>query len=93
MAVSENACHFWKWLEDIGFPGSSLVKNLPANEGDARDTGSIPALGRSPGEGNGNPLQYSCMGNPMDGVPGGLQSLGSQRVAHDRVTKLMHTHT
>ena len=41
-----------------GFPGGS-VKNLPANAG---DTGSIPGLGRSPGEGNGNPLQYSCLG-------------------------------
>ena len=39
------------------------VKNSPANEG---DTGSIPGLGRSPGEGNGNPLQYSYLGNPMD---------------------------
>ena len=40
------------------------VKNLPAN---ARDLGSSPGLGRSPGEGNGNPLQYSCLENPMDG--------------------------
>ena len=40
-----------------------MVKNLPANSG---DTGSIPGSGRSPGEGNGNPLQYSCLGNPMD---------------------------
>ena len=43
-----------------------MVKNLPANAGDVRDTGSIPGLGRSSGEGNGNPLQYSCMENPMD---------------------------
>ena len=40
-----------------------MVKNLPANAG---DMGLIPDLGRSPGEGNGNPLQYSCLGNPMD---------------------------
>ena len=40
-----------------------MVKNAPANAGDA---GSIPVLGRSPGEGNGNPSQYSCLGNPMD---------------------------
>ena len=46
-----------------GFPGSSMVKNPPVNAGDA---GLIFALGRSPGEGNGNPLQYSCLGNPMD---------------------------
>ena len=43
-----------------------VVKNLLANAGDTRDTGSVPRLGRSPGEGNGNPLQYSCIGNPMD---------------------------
>ena len=47
----------------MGFPGGSVVKNLPA---DAGDLGSILGLGRSPGEGNGNPLQYSCQGNPMD---------------------------
>ena len=47
----------------MGFPGGSVVKNLPANAG---DEGSIPGLRRSPGEGNGNPLQYSCLGNPMD---------------------------
>ena len=46
-----------------GFPGGSVVKNLPANAGD-RD--SVPGLGRSPGEGNDKPLQYSCLGNPMD---------------------------
>ena len=43
-----------------------MVKNLPANEEDARDVGLIPGLGRFPGEGNGNPLEYSCLGNPMD---------------------------
>ena len=41
-------------------------KNLPANAGDLRDVGSIPGWGRFPGEGNGNPLQYSCLENPMD---------------------------
>ena len=43
-----------------------VVKNLPANARDIRDKGSIPGLGRSPGEGNGYPLQYSCLENPMD---------------------------
>ena len=52
-----------------GFPGASVVKNLSANTGDA---GLIPGLGRFPGEGNGNPLQHSCLGNPMDREPGGL---------------------
>ena len=43
-----------------------VVKDLSANVGDVRDVGSIPGLGRSPGEGHGNPLQYSCLKNPMD---------------------------
>ena len=47
----------------MGFPGGSVVKNQPPSLG---DMGSIPELGRSPREGNGNPLQYSCMENPMD---------------------------
>ena len=47
----------------MGFPGDSVVKNPPANAGDA---GSIPGSGRSPGGGNGNPLQYSCLENSMD---------------------------
>ena len=46
-----------------GFPGGSVVKHLPTS---AEDVGSIPGLGRSPGEGNGNPLQYSYLENPMD---------------------------
>ena len=49
-----------------GFPGGSVVKNLPANAGDTADIGLIPGMGRSPGGGNGNPLQYSCWKNPMD---------------------------
>ena len=55
-----------------------MVKNPPANAG---DIGSIPGLGRSPGEGNGNPLRYFCLGNPMAEKPGGLQSMGSQELA------------
>ena len=47
----------------MGFPGGLVVKNLPANAG---DPGSTPGLGRSPGEGNGTALQYSCLGNTMD---------------------------
>ena len=47
----------------VGFPSGSVVKNPPTNTG---ETGSIPGSGRSPGEGNGNPLQYSCLKNPMD---------------------------
>jgi len=50
----------------MGFPSGTVVKNPPADAGDARDVGSIPGLGRSPGVGNGNPLQYSCLKNPTD---------------------------
>ena len=50
----------------MGFPGDSVVKNLTANAGDIRDVGLIPESGNSPGEGSGNPLQYPCLGNPMD---------------------------
>ena len=52
-----------------GFPGGSEVKASVCNAG---DLGLIPGSERSPGEGNGNPLQYSCLENPMDGEPGGL---------------------
>ena len=50
----------------MGFPGGPVVKNLQANAGDVRDVDSIPGLGRSPGGGNGIPLQYSCLENSMD---------------------------
>ena len=50
----------------VCFPGGSDVKTSPANAGNAGDEGSIPELGRHPRGGNGNPLQYSCLGNPMD---------------------------
>ena len=50
-------------MSSLGLPGGSVVKNAPANAGDA---GLIPGSGRSPGGGNGNPLQYSCLENPMD---------------------------
>ena len=49
-----------------GFPDGTVVKNLPASEGDKRDVSSSPGCGRSPGEGNGNLLQWSCLENPMD---------------------------
>ena len=61
-----------------------MVKNLPANAG---DMGSIPGSGKSPGEGNGNPLQYSCLGNLMSEKSGGLQSMELQSVRHDLLTK------
>ena len=55
-----------------------MVKNLPANAGDIRDMGLIPGSGRFPGGGHFNPLQYSCLENPMD-----RGAIGSQRVGHD----------
>ena len=63
-----------------GFPDGSVVKNPPANAG---DTSSIPGSGRSPGGGNSNPLQYSCLGNPMD--RGAWQTIvhGVAKVGHD----------
>ena len=51
---------------ELGFLSGSMIKNLPTNAGDTRDTGLIPGLGRPPGGGNGNPLQYSSLENPMD---------------------------
>ena len=67
----------------MGFPGGSVVKNLPATAEDTGDMGSIPGSERSPGEGNGNPLQYSCLGNPMD--------RGAWQVAVHGVTKVLDT--
>ena len=49
-----------------GFPGGTVVKESACNAGDIRDVGSVPGSGRSPGGGNGNPLQYSCLENSMD---------------------------
>ena len=72
------------------FPGGSDGKTSAYNEG---DLGSIPASGRFPGEGNGNPLQYSCLENPMDaGAWCRLLSMGLQSVGHDWATSL-HTRT
>ena len=69
----------------LDFPDSSVSKESACNAG---DLGLIPGLGRSPGEGNGNPLQYSCWRIPWTEEPGGLQSTGLQRVGHDLATKL-----
>ena len=65
--------------------GALVIKNLPANAGDIGDgSGSIYSVsGRSPGIGNGNPLQYSCLGVPWTEETGGLQFMGSQRVSHN----------
>ena len=65
-----------------------MVKNPPTSVEDARNAGLVPGLGRSPGEGNGNPLQYFCLENPWTEEPGGLQSVGvtkSRTQMSDRV--------
>ena len=64
------------FISYLGLPNGSVVKNLPPNAG---DSSSISGSGRSPGEGNCNPLPFSCLGNPMDRGPGGLQSMGLQK--------------
>ena len=67
-----------------GFPGGTVVKNLPANAGDAKDMGLIAGSGRSPGEGNGNPPQYTCLENSMDrGAWWARVQGGHKRVGHD----------
>ena len=60
-----------------------MIKNLLASAGDLRDVGSIPELGKSPGGGQGNPLQYSSLENPMDGGAWKLRFIESHRVVHD----------
>ena len=71
------------------FPGGSVVNNLPVNAGDARDSDWTPGWGRSPGGGNSNPLQYSCLKNSMDRGAWWIQCMGLQRVGHGWVS----THT
>ena len=65
---SQRIRHTWgtKYKEPQGYPGALVVKNLPANAGDVKDSGSIPGPGRSPGERNGNPLSYSSLENPKN---------------------------
>ena len=66
-----------------GFPGDSVVKNLLANAGNA---GLIPGLGRSPGEGNGNPLQHSCLENPRDRGAWWATVHGAAKVGHNNIS-------
>ena len=74
----------WWSQGKMGLPGGSVIKNPPANAG---DTGSIPGSGRSPEEGHGNLIQYSCLEIPRTEEPVRLQSMGSQRVGCDSATK------
>ena len=67
----------------MGFPGDSVVKNLPANARGVGDRGSIPVSGTSPGGRHGNPLQYSCLDNPMDRGSWHAAVHGVERVGRD----------
>ena len=69
-----------------------MVNNLPANAGDIRHMGLIPRLGRFPGRRHGNPLQYSCLENPMDKGAGRLQSIGSLRDRQKLLSTRARTH-
>ena len=69
-----------RYSDRKGFPGGSVVKSPPANAG---DTDSVPGSGRSPGGGNGNMLQCSCLRIPWTEEPGRQQSMGSPRVGHN----------
>ena len=86
----------YPYLSIAGFPGGTVVRNLPTNAGDSRDAGSIPGLERSPGIRNGNLLQYSCLENPMDRVTWNpLQPPWGCRVGQHWATEITcaHTHT
>ena len=71
-----------------GFPGSPDVKESTSNAG---DRGSIPGCGRFPGEGNGNPLQYSCLENLKDKEAWRATVQRSQRIVYNRITKYKYT--
>ena len=90
--MQETPVRFLGWEvppgEGIGYPLQYSWASLVASACSVGDLGSIPGLGRSPGGGHGNPLQYSCLENPQrTEKPGGLQSMGLQRVGHDWVPK------
>ena len=70
---------YLKWASQVAL----VVKNPPDNAGDIRDMGSTPGLGRSPGGGHGNPLQYSCLENPMKRGASGSKKSIVHRVRHD----------
>ena len=77
-----------------GLPGGAVVKNPAADQGDTGDEGSIPGSGRSPGVGNGKPLQYSCLGNPMNREVWAGQGPWGRRESNtpERFSIHMHAH-
>ena len=80
MSTSIRLHHLYLYM---GLPSGVVVKNPHSNAG---DSGPIPGSGRSPGEENDNPFQYSCLGNPWTEEHGRLQSMGSQRARHNWAT-------
>ena len=79
-------------VQNAGLLGGAVVKNTPSDVGDVRDAGSIPGSRRCPGEGNGNPLQHSCLDNPMD--RGAWQATVHGVTRSDTIYQLStHTHT
>ena len=80
LTISPFCCGF---LVYVSFLGGSVIKNLPDNAGDTEDMGLILGLGRSPGGGRGNSLQYACLENPMDRGAWRATVPESQRVRHD----------
>ena len=82
--IEKTQGHKRAWLGQRGFPGGSVGKESACSAG---DSGLIPGLGRSSGERNGNPLQYSCLGNPMDRGSWRVTVHGVSGVGHNLVTK------
>ena len=103
MRTASNSLPIWGEVRsEEGFPGRTVVKNPPANAGDVRDVGLILGLGRSPGVGNGTPVQYSCLENRIDRgawrttVHGAAKSqtwLSMRLCAHAHAHTRAHTHT
>ena len=77
----------------MGFPGGTVIKNPPANAGDMSDVGSVSGAGRSPGGGNGNPLQYFCLENSMDRRSLVGYSLWGCKESETTKRTRAHTHT
>ena len=82
--LTEGNLLYLRWIHC--FPGGLVVKNLPASERDAGDLSSVPGLGRFLGEGNGHPIQVSCLENPMN-----REAMGSQRLRHSWANEHMHS--
>ena len=80
-------------MKSFNFPSGTSGKVSTCQSGNTKYVGLIAGSGRPTGEGHGNPLQISCLENSWTEEPGGLQSMGSQRVRHDWALAQTHTHT